>query len=764
MGVLKRRELSRPVIVGGALAGLALAVLLGLIFSRTGSQTASAHFPLATGTQTGTPHNALDFSLGANTDNNAGTGDQRQNGHGSPRGDDCVSFSKLLITATPVAPATCHVDAGANFTVSAYLNNLGGIANYKGFDISLNYTGVTLVGVDKATGSNWPSCGFPVTSTPAASSILAGCTVNVGGTPPSSYTGRIATMTFNCAANGSITMLHGAGGTDIAQPVTPTPLSENHGEVEGSSETLTIVCDYPEISLSAQSLSGGIAITCDTPTPPSTKPERCTVPVQPTATVGAFQIVVDANHIPGSYGGFNAEVLVGGLDLLSRSCLDEVQWPQRVVCQVVVSTPAAPAVFPASKQYKSRSSLFPPFPTSSYVGQLVRINVDCPHEGQFEVVMPAFPAGPTATGTPTPVRTQGAAYFDPNETPIPVSTVSIAPLDLNGDGVPDTTPVFPIADALLINCIAQPTAAPTNTPTITPTPGTPAATLTPSPTSCGGPCPTATSTNTPTITNTPGPTNTPAPTSTNTPSPACIERVQQDLTVPGKVTTNEGGGATGADQLETSVTTTGAGRVTICEKLPVLPDPPGYTLRGQQADISAPQATTARPLTLTFWLDTSVVQGATASQVQVFMDGSLVPGCSGTPNTASPNPCVQTRTTLIGSQAGDVQITVLSSVSLTSSWTFGTSSTASVVGDVNCDGHVNSVDSALILQASASLISSLPCAGNADVNNDGLADSRDALLILQYEAGLIHSLPAGEGGGHSVWRGLAGLAAWLGAK
>ncbi len=757
MGVLKRRELSRPVIVGGALAGLALAVLLGLIFSRTDSQTASAHLPLATGTQTGTPHNALDFSLGANTDNKTGTGDQRPNGHGSPRGDDCVSFSKLLITATPVATATCHVDAGANFTVSAYLNNLGGLTNYSGFDLALNYSGVTLVSVDKGAGSNWPACGLlQGVSTPPAI-VLAGCALDIG-TPASAYTGRLATITFNCTANGSITMEHGPPlGTDLVREVTATPPFETHGEVQDSSETLTVVCDPPEISLSAQSISGGVAITCDTPTPPSTKPDRCTAPAYPTATVGAFQIVIDANHIPGSYGGFNAEVLVGGLDLLSRSCLDEVLWPQRVVCAVVLPTPVAPAIFPASKQYKSRSSLFPPFPNSTYVGQLVLLNVDCPHEGQFEVMMPAFPAGPTATGTPTPVRALGAAYFDPNETPIPVSTVSMSPLDLNGDSVPDTTPAFPIADALLINCVAQPTTAPTNTPTITPTPGTPVATATATPTSCGGPCPTATNTNTPTIT------NTPAPTSTNTPGSACLERVQQDLTVPGKVTTNEGGGATGTDQLETSVTTAGAGQVTICEKLPVLPDPPGYTQFGQQADISAPQATTARPLTLTFWLDTSIVPpGATASQVQVFKDGSLVPGCSGTPNTASPNPCVQTRVMLTGTQAGDVQITVLSSVA--SSWIFGVSSTASAVGDANCDGHVNSVDSALILQFVASLVSSLPCAGNADVNNDGLADSRDALLILQYDAGLIPSLPAGEGAGHSVWRGLAGLAAWLGAR
>ncbi|MDZ4277836.1 MAG: dockerin type I repeat-containing protein [Dehalococcoidia bacterium] len=64
------------------------------------------------------------------------------------------------------------------------------------------------------------------------------------------------------------------------------------------------------------------------------------------------------------------------------------------------------------------------------------------------------------------------------------------------------------------------------------------------------------------------------------------------------------------------------------------------------------------------------------------------------------------------------------------------------LGDVNDDGLVNPVDSALILQLNAGIISVLPNPSSADVNLDGEIDSVDAALILQLVAGLIDSLPA----------------------
>ena len=66
---------------------------------------------------------------------------------------------------------------------------------------------------------------------------------------------------------------------------------------------------------------------------------------------------------------------------------------------------------------------------------------------------------------------------------------------------------------------------------------------------------------------------------------------------------------------------------------------------------------------------------------------------------------------------------------------------AQPLGDVTCDGLVNPVDAALILQFAAGLIDAMPCGGSADVNEDGRTDPIDASLILQFAAGLIAELP-----------------------
>jgi len=66
--------------------------------------------------------------------------------------------------------------------------------------------------------------------------------------------------------------------------------------------------------------------------------------------------------------------------------------------------------------------------------------------------------------------------------------------------------------------------------------------------------------------------------------------------------------------------------------------------------------------------------------------------------------------------------------------------TGNLTGDANCNGGVNAIDSAIVLQINAGIISPFSCRDNADVNDNGMIDAIDAALILQYVAGLISRL------------------------
>jgi hypothetical protein len=142
--------------------------------------------------------------------------------------------------------------------------------------------------------------------------------------------------------------------------------------------------------------------------------------------------------------------------------------------------------------------------------------------------------------------------------------------------------------------------------------------------------------------------------------------VTQAVAAGGTVST--GGTPTEADPVTTSVTSPVAGQVTISEGVPTTTAPSGYSIFGQEVDITAPVATAANPLRITFRIDASLLPaGVGANEVVVMRDGSPIADCADTGGAASPDPCITGRTALAG---GDVELTVLTSHA--SHWNFAT--------------------------------------------------------------------------------------------
>lgn len=68
-----------------------------------------------------------------------------------------------------------------------------------------------------------------------------------------------------------------------------------------------------------------------------------------------------------------------------------------------------------------------------------------------------------------------------------------------------------------------------------------------------------------------------------------------------------------------------------------------------------------------------------------------------------------------------------------------------LLGDVNCDGEVNSSDALMILSHDAGLpIPEDACLEVGDVNDDGVVNSTDALIVLSFDADIPVPFPVGE--------------------
>ena len=145
-----------------------------------------------------------------------------------------------------------------------------------------------------------------------------------------------------------------------------------------------------------------------------------------------------------------------------------------------------------------------------------------------------------------------------------------------------------------------------------------------------------------------------------------VNSTSEEAPAGGTVATNSTTSA--ADPVGTALTTPNAGTVTIDEGSTTTPDPSGYSLLGDEVQISAPSATPASPLVIQFLLDPSILPAGTdAATVQVFRNGVAIADCDpGSGGSATPDPCISDRASTTG---GGIAITVRTSEA--STWNFG---------------------------------------------------------------------------------------------
>lgn len=125
------------------------------------------------------------------------------------------------------------------------------------------------------------------------------------------------------------------------------------------------------------------------------------------------------------------------------------------------------------------------------------------------------------------------------------------------------------------------------------------------------------------------------------------KNVAGNLTAGATLTTDvENDGATSIDPVEASITVPSGGQTSIVmvssDAITDLINK--YTFFGRQISISAPTASVENPLSLNFRIDSSLVPiGENETTLQVTRNGIIVPACDN-PTTASPDPCVYSRT------------------------------------------------------------------------------------------------------------------------
>ncbi len=134
----------------------------------------------------------------------------------------------------------------------------------------------------------------------------------------------------------------------------------------------------------------------------------------------------------------------------------------------------------------------------------------------------------------------------------------------------------------------------------------------------------------------------------------CAEEVVQ---AGESVTTDpDGDGPDAETPITASVETPVAGTVTLNVVDAGMP-PSGYAILGQEVEITAPVASAASPLVLTFVIDATLLP-PDPQTVAIARNGVVVADCTGAAGVADPDPCVDSRIVLPG---GDLEIVALTS-------------------------------------------------------------------------------------------------------
>ena len=254
-----------------------------------------------------TPSNSLEFSIGIDTN-----GDE----------DDCN---------TGGGGTGCTVRQDGTFNVMVRLDALPAESTgaYLGWDAVLNYTGVSAKGLPTFA---WPDCDLPASHSAIAGVAAASCAIDPFGNP-SSYTGLLVSLPFNCTASGTIALVHGQGATVLHDSGNATFVEDAPGE------TLSIHCG-PETTPTPKptptpnpSADGSMEIDsdCDDPFTPL---QFASVQTQRYAVVGETFPVCVYTHFPtGSASGYQVRVHWAEdlLDFVPRTAAENEIWHQQPV-------------------------------------------------------------------------------------------------------------------------------------------------------------------------------------------------------------------------------------------------------------------------------------------------------------------------------------------------------------------------------------------------------------------------------------------------